>query len=354
MLLNQKSCAEKDLRRLFEFIDLFPETVFSAPGFLRLSESIVVSLVARETLCIEELFVFRHCMRWAAAHHRREILESTSDDTDGGERKKARVVIPQAILRKIRFPVLDIEEFAAHVVPTGVLSEEQAVQIFKYMSDPPQSSSQNLSFPTTKRKGRSVKGLLRWDRSLRHPSLILCYDRLSVRSFIGQKQLIAGNFAFEGKGCHSFHIRILDITARRVGTDSIVIGVFRVPVITNIFAIPGQTDGLPGGWGVDDKNRGFAKDGKKIYKGSINPVWKTGDVMGVHIDSTKGHITFTHNKNDLGIKFTGVFGSLRPGIALRGEQQVILDLGDDVKASISSSFGASSFTPPTSTVTTRV
>lgn len=150
-------------------IDKNTSRVFDTEDFLTADKDLLLSVLERDTLCIRESRLFTSILKWAKAeYHRRtgtesvslspssaetpQISTSSSQSPSSNSLSRPNIAVSQVtqlpnlsdvpqdslreimqpILPHIRFPQMNIEEFANLVVPSGVLDDAMTVKIFQH------------------------------------------------------------------------------------------------------------------------------------------------------------------------------------------------------------------------------
>jgi len=127
-----------------KFISEHIQNLIKKPSFLKLSEDRLLNIVKCESLHIDEFTLFEAVLAWADAKIQESIVEGLT-----------RKQLLRDIVHHIRFPLMDLPTIAKIVTPTGILSPEQLVEIFAYLSVPDEKARSVLSnpgFPTSPRK----------------------------------------------------------------------------------------------------------------------------------------------------------------------------------------------------------
>ena len=88
---------------------------------------------------MDEIYVFRACLTWSKVECEKKGLEVTTEN----QRKMLG-----SILRKIRFCSMSNEEVATQVSPSGLLSVQQEVEVFRFIGTPTESKA---PFPSKER-----------------------------------------------------------------------------------------------------------------------------------------------------------------------------------------------------------
>ena len=104
-------------QRYWEIIDESTSECVNSDRVLTLSHDTLVALLKRDTLMIDEIELFEVVKRWAEA--------KCEDKT------AMRAALGDAV-NLIRFPTMAPKEFAARVVPTGILTSDEALGVHQY------------------------------------------------------------------------------------------------------------------------------------------------------------------------------------------------------------------------------
>ena len=105
-----------------------------------LSHVTLVSLLKRESLCTKELALFDAVKHWAEAKCEEKGLEPTGE--------AMREILGEAV-DFIRFPTMSLQDFAQKVVPSEILTADDALEMHQYFSRV--IPSPNIKFPYTYR-----------------------------------------------------------------------------------------------------------------------------------------------------------------------------------------------------------
>jgi hypothetical protein len=109
-----------------KFIQENCEEILEHEQFARLSKPRLMHLLDDDELGIDEWPLFQAVLKWGKAECKR--LEKKSDSGDD-----LRAVMAD-VLPLIRFPTMELEDIAAHVATSGILSQDQLLELFKYVS----------------------------------------------------------------------------------------------------------------------------------------------------------------------------------------------------------------------------
>ena len=130
------------LDQCWKVIDEQLEVAVKSDGFVTIERSLLQEIVARETLCIEEIDLFQAVDLWATKQCEKQGLAA-----DGALKRR---ILGEDIIKAIRFPVLKQEEFASAVLDTGILTRNEEVTFFKFFSS---KLTSPVGFPETRRSG---------------------------------------------------------------------------------------------------------------------------------------------------------------------------------------------------------
>jgi hypothetical protein len=143
-----------------EFIRENSEEVFASPGILTLNKDRFITLLKDDGLGIEEVELFNCCRKWAEAQVKAEGKDEKNVDL--------LQVHLKDVLPLIRFPIMDVTEIATHVATSGLLAQQDLLQLFKYVSitDEKAKGSCEVPFITKPRDGSfgGAKGSKLMDR----------------------------------------------------------------------------------------------------------------------------------------------------------------------------------------------
>lgn len=224
------------------------------------------------------------------------------------------------IIPFIRFPVMNAEDIGKKVSPMGLLSNAQVLDLFTYMAKVSAGLKpklgKSLKFGNKVRKGREPPTWFRWDKKLKHSSIQLSDDRLTVKSTATTYQPIFGDTVLE-KGISEWEIQIDTMYSN---TYSLNIGV--VPAKSTGWS-SSQMIGYSGhveGWAY------ACGHGQKYHQTqtSYGKVCSGGDVVKVRMNCDKKELEFFLNDKSLGIAYTGITLPVRPAMSLYGTNSVTL------------------------------
>uniref|UniRef100_H2ZC55 BTB domain-containing protein n=1 Tax=Ciona savignyi TaxID=51511 RepID=H2ZC55_CIOSA len=97
----------------------------AADGFTDIDHSTLVSVLERDTLGLREHVIFSAMERWSAAECGRQEMEPNKEN--------CRKVLGDVIYL-VRFPLMNIEEFAQGPAQSGILTDREIVDLFLYFT----------------------------------------------------------------------------------------------------------------------------------------------------------------------------------------------------------------------------
>ncbi|XP_043276947.1 BTB/POZ domain-containing protein 6 isoform X2 [Venturia canescens] len=143
LLLSQSRLFEEPdlMQRCWEVIDAQAEVALKSDGFLDIDIHTLESVLSRETLNCKEIHLWEAALRWAPAECIRQELEPTP--------LNQRRLLGSA-LNLIRIPAMSVEEFANSVAQTGILSQQETIDLFLHFTA---STKPHLRYPIKARQG---------------------------------------------------------------------------------------------------------------------------------------------------------------------------------------------------------
>ena len=119
---------EKNLvDRCWKLIDDQTNAAVKSDGFATIERSLLEAILARDTLLIAEIALFKAVELWATKERQRQGLV-------GANGKNKRRILGEQIVKGMRFPTMTQEDFASVVLDSGILMTEKIVQIVKNFS----------------------------------------------------------------------------------------------------------------------------------------------------------------------------------------------------------------------------
>ena len=168
VLPSAQKYEEKNLvDQCWKLIDEQTNAAVKSDGFVTIDRSLLEAMVARDTLLIAEIELFKAVELWATKECRRQGLV----EADG---KAKRRILGEQIVKGIRFPTMKLEDFASVVLNSGILMTEEIVEIVKYLSSVLTSP---VGFSEIKRCGSllSVQRCHRFNSVVQFDSLLTTY-----------------------------------------------------------------------------------------------------------------------------------------------------------------------------------
>ena len=155
VLLSQaRLFAEPELMsRSWEAIDAQAENALMSECFTDIDFGTLEAILLRESLNCKETVLFKAAQNWAAA----ECVKQGKEDSPENRRK----VLGSAI-NKIRFPAMDVKDFADAVVNSGLLSLQETTDIFMFFTA---GSKPDLPYPVSPRRGLHIQRCHRFQSS---------------------------------------------------------------------------------------------------------------------------------------------------------------------------------------------
>ena len=99
--------------RCWNVIDKQTEAAVKSEGFETIERSLLEAIVARDSLTIKEVALFKAVDGWATKQCEKQSLAV--------EGKLKRRILGEEVIKAIRFPVMTVEEFADVVLDTNIL-----------------------------------------------------------------------------------------------------------------------------------------------------------------------------------------------------------------------------------------
>ena len=113
--------------RCWKLIDEQTNAAVKSDGFATIERSLLEVIVARDTLLIAEIELFKAVELWATKECQRQGLV----EADGKDKRR---ILGEQIVKGMRFPTMKLEDFASVVLDSGILMTEEIVEIVKYLS----------------------------------------------------------------------------------------------------------------------------------------------------------------------------------------------------------------------------
>ena len=134
---------EKNLvDQCWKVIDKQTEEAVKSDGFATIERSLLEAVVVRDTLTIEEIELFKAVDLWATKHCEKQGLAA-----DGATKRR---ILGEEVIKRIRFPTMEQEDFATVVLDSEILQKKEIVSLVKCLNS---ASKIPVGFPETKRSG---------------------------------------------------------------------------------------------------------------------------------------------------------------------------------------------------------
>lgn len=129
--------------RCFNLIIQETERVLESRDLAELCNECLISIVKEDSIPVAEELVFQAVLRFAKDKCVKNALEESPDNM----RHMVADVIPH-----VRFPLMSAEYFSDHVEPTGLLTEQQALKLFRYFVKKTKNPDDCADFNIKKRR----------------------------------------------------------------------------------------------------------------------------------------------------------------------------------------------------------
>ena len=129
------------------FIETRSEDIIMASGFLDVAHETLLNILKFDKLTVAELDLFKACLAWAEQECRRKGVEVCPENN--------RLMLNDTLYH-VRFPTMELSDFANVVAKTRILTAEEKCAVFEYMTvddcDHLDDIVKTLKFPTTYRQ----------------------------------------------------------------------------------------------------------------------------------------------------------------------------------------------------------
>ena len=112
--------------RCWKVIENQTEASVKSEGFETIERSLLEAIVARDSLAIKEVALFKAVDGWATKQCEKQSLAI--------EGKIKRRILGEEVIKAIRFPVMTAEEFADVVLDTNILHPNEITSLFKFFN----------------------------------------------------------------------------------------------------------------------------------------------------------------------------------------------------------------------------
>jgi hypothetical protein len=310
----------KDVKRrkiLLEYMDIYASEIFKNKAAVgALPKETLLEIIKSDRLNAKEGEVFDAVVAWGKAYAK-EKKEEKADEK----------AILADLLPHVRFPIMTTQDIAVSIAPSGLLEPNQILDLFTYLgmkgTDKTNEKKAKLpksleGFNSKERKGRRPPSWFKWDNAMKHGSLVVSNDNMTVASnTTSYYQPIVGDVEISD-GVHEWEI---ELTQFYVNAYSCMVGVVAASY-TNFSAsqMIGYSGHIPG-WSF------ACGQGQKYYNGSQTAYGRTcaqGDVVRVRLDMDKKTIEYFVNDSSQGVAYTGITGPVRPAMSMYGNNTVTL------------------------------
>lgn len=282
---------------VLNFITSNADEVFKTPGFINLEREYLRQIISAESASIAEKEVFQYVLNWAKA---RLEEKKCSDDPQSIRNELGD------LLFLIRFPSFTVNHFATQVLPTNILTQEEALEVFAYMGSRnlPTANRPKTRFAMRRRKG-GMSLLFEW--KLIGSRLQAENQRRLLRSN-GAVGSAIGDIAIMPKtGTKYWEIRIDTISDPTAGAQ---VG---IGVATAMLPLEGQLSSFSKGWSYYN-NQTRTHNNTTFY--AYGRQFRVGDVIGVLLNTDSGRLYFYQDNKRIGLAFSGVNEMVYPAVSL--------------------------------------
>ena len=139
--LSEKYDDKALVDRCWKVIDTQSEGVVTSDRFAAIQHSLLEAIISRDTLTLKEIDLFKAVHLWATKQCKKQGLEAN------GEAK--REILGEAVVKKIRFPLMKEHEFATIVLDAKILTPDEVITLVKFFNSA--LGATPVGFPETKR-----------------------------------------------------------------------------------------------------------------------------------------------------------------------------------------------------------
>ena len=125
-----------------KMIEKNAKDILDSVGFREIPSQCLRTILTSDNLGVNEIIIFRSCLRWAECECKRQRLEIT---------KENRRKVLEDVYTAIRFPLISSDEVVEEVVASGVLTSDELVQLFSYLCSKPGKKKSDLPFSSKPR-----------------------------------------------------------------------------------------------------------------------------------------------------------------------------------------------------------
>jgi len=312
MLLKKLESGLKpsDEKAALEYLDIHCKDVVTSNDWTKIDQKLLKTILKRDTLSIPEGDLFEAVVLWGKAECKRQTVEPNAENL--------QKVLSES-LPLIRFPTMTMQEVAAKVTPTNLLSSDQILQVFTYLgSKDSQKENLKVSWPTKPRKGRRPTNWFSWDPN-RKGSQIVLSDKNTVASLnysswcsiFGDIEITSGVAEWE---------IVLD-QYDTTNSYNVAIGVVPSGFTNWSHSTLCGYNSSSTGWTYVCGNGNKCNNASPVYYGSGS---YQGAVIRVRVNLDAHTIEFFVNGTSLGVAYTNVYGPVRPCVSMVQNQRITL------------------------------
>ncbi|XP_078050841.1 BTB/POZ domain containing protein 3 lute [Augochlora pura] len=200
LLLSQSRLFEEPdlMQRCWEVIDAQAEMALRSDGFVDIDIHTLESVLSRETLNCKEIHIWDAALQWATAECIRQELEPSAANQ--------RRLLGSA-LYLIRLPAMNLEEFANSAAQTGILTQQETIDVFLHFTA---SNKPQLCFPIKPRQGLKTQVCHRFQSCAYRSNQWRYRGRCDSIQFSVDKRIFVVGFGLYGSssGAADYNIRI--------------------------------------------------------------------------------------------------------------------------------------------------
>lgn len=146
MLSQSRLFEEPDLmERSWEVIDAQSQLALLSESFSDVDRATLKEVLSRETLNCKETVVFQAALNWASA-------VCANQSMDGTPEQKREIL--GDLLRLVRFPAMNVQEFADDVVKSKILTLQETTDIFMHFTA---KNKPDIEYPIKARRGLQMQ-----------------------------------------------------------------------------------------------------------------------------------------------------------------------------------------------------
>ena len=280
---GEKYEEQRLVSRCWEVIDKQTEELVKSDGFATIERSLLEDIVARDSLTIEEIELFKAVDLWATKE-----CERQGSVVDGALKRR---VLGETLVKALRFPTMKMEDFASIVLDSKILTPDEVVTIIKCLSSVSRSP---VDFPEMKRSGfkGKIQRCCRFTSFIINPMFYSSTSSKYVLNFSVDKNIsLQGVRFFGGDVLDIFSIDLVVEDTKKEQTIMTMTGQFVVDVLQSY---AGTYDGCEV---LFDRSAFLRKDNKYCIKAEVNGFSAWGsEEEGISPVSCSG-VTFTFDKD---------------------------------------------------------